>query len=89
MANSSDRREAAEILRRIVATLPDPTSVQVAFLLGQATFSTQWRTDAAEVATPGQVAAASPAARKSRQPGTSIDCADDQVAGDRDIRTRR
>jgi hypothetical protein len=36
MATDRDRREAAEILRRIVATVPDPTPVQVAFLLGQA-----------------------------------------------------
>jgi hypothetical protein len=36
MATQRDRREAAEILRRIVATLPDPTPVQVAFLMGQA-----------------------------------------------------
>jgi hypothetical protein len=36
MATQRDRREAAEILRRIVETLPDPTPVQVAFLLGQA-----------------------------------------------------
>jgi hypothetical protein len=31
-----DRREAAEMLRRIVATLPEATPVQVACLLGEA-----------------------------------------------------
>jgi hypothetical protein len=36
MLTNTDRREAAEILRRIVETLPEPTPVQVAFLLGQA-----------------------------------------------------
>jgi hypothetical protein len=36
MATNRDRREAAEILRRIIKQLPDPTPVQVAFLLGQA-----------------------------------------------------
>jgi hypothetical protein len=36
MATQRDRREAAEILRRIVETLPEPTPTQVAFLLGQA-----------------------------------------------------
>jgi hypothetical protein len=36
MATIADRRAAAEILRRIVATLPEPAPIQVAFLLGQA-----------------------------------------------------
>lgn len=36
MTDQRDRREAAEILRRIVATLPDPTPTQAAFLLGEA-----------------------------------------------------
>jgi hypothetical protein len=36
MSTQRDRREAAEILRRIVAALPNPTPVQRAFLLGQA-----------------------------------------------------
>jgi hypothetical protein len=36
MATARDRREASEILRRIVKALPDPTPTQVAFLLGQA-----------------------------------------------------
>jgi hypothetical protein len=36
LATISDRREAAAILRRIVATLPEPTPARVAFLLGQA-----------------------------------------------------
>lgn len=36
MPTQRDRPEATEILRRIVATLPDPTRTQVAFLLGQA-----------------------------------------------------
>jgi hypothetical protein len=36
MTTQRDRREAAEILRRIVETLPDPTPTQVAFLMGAA-----------------------------------------------------
>jgi hypothetical protein len=36
MVTNRDRREAAEILRRIVQTLPEATAVQIAFLLGQA-----------------------------------------------------
>jgi hypothetical protein len=36
MSTSAERREAVEILRRVVATLPEPTPVLVACLLGQA-----------------------------------------------------
>jgi hypothetical protein len=36
MTTQRDRREAAQILRRIVAALPEPTPTQVAFMLGQA-----------------------------------------------------
>jgi hypothetical protein len=36
MATQHDRREAAEILRKFVATLPEPSPTQVAFLMGAA-----------------------------------------------------
>jgi hypothetical protein len=36
MATRRGRPEAAEILSRIVATLPEPTPTKIAFLLGQA-----------------------------------------------------
>jgi hypothetical protein len=36
MTTARERREAAEILRRIVEDLPDLTPVQRAFMLGQA-----------------------------------------------------
>jgi hypothetical protein len=36
MPTQRDRREAAEILRRIVENLPDLTPTQRAFMLGQA-----------------------------------------------------
>jgi hypothetical protein len=37
MATQRDRVQAAEILRRIAATLPEPTPTRVVCLLGQAT----------------------------------------------------